>query len=113
MSEAGSGKKDLASADIRRVLKLLPHRYPFLMVDRIVDMDGDESAVGIKAVTVNEPFFQGHFPNFPVMPESSSSRDWRRPLVLCAFITLARIISRSSSISWGLIAPVPQAGPSW
>jgi 3-hydroxyacyl-[acyl-carrier-protein] dehydratase len=68
MSEAGSGKKDLASADIRRVLKLLPHRYPFLMVDRIVDMDGDESAVGIKAVTVNEPFFQGHFPNFPVMP---------------------------------------------
>ena len=38
------------------------------MVDRIIDMDGDESAVGIKAVTVNEPFFQGHFPNFPVMP---------------------------------------------
>jgi 3-hydroxyacyl-[acyl-carrier-protein] dehydratase len=67
MDEPGPSKK-LASADTRRVLELLPHRYPFLMVDRIVDMDADESAVGIKAVTVNEPFFQGHFPGFPVMP---------------------------------------------
>jgi 3-hydroxyacyl-[acyl-carrier-protein] dehydratase len=61
-------KRALASADIRRVLDLLPHRYPFLLVDRIVEMDRDESAVGIKCVTVNEPFFQGHFPGFPVMP---------------------------------------------
>jgi 3-hydroxyacyl-[acyl-carrier-protein] dehydratase len=60
--------KALATADTRRVLELLPHRYPFLLVDRIVDMDGDNSAIGIKAVTVNEPFFQGHFPGFPVMP---------------------------------------------
>ena len=49
-------------------MKLLPHRYPFLMVDRIIDMDRDESAVGIKAVSINEPFFQGHFPQFPIMP---------------------------------------------
>lgn len=68
MTDAGSEKKGLATADIRRVLELLPHRYPFLMVDRIIDMDRDESAVGIKAVSVNEPFFQGHFPRFPVMP---------------------------------------------
>ena len=68
MSESGSGKKGLATADTRRVLQLLPHRYPFLMVDRIIDMDRDETAVGIKAVTVNEPYFQGHFPSFPVMP---------------------------------------------
>jgi 3-hydroxyacyl-[acyl-carrier-protein] dehydratase len=60
--------KKLAIADTRRVLELLPHRYPFLLVDRIVDMDRDESAIGIKAVTINEPFFQGHFPDFPVMP---------------------------------------------
>jgi 3-hydroxyacyl-[acyl-carrier-protein] dehydratase len=60
--------KELRTADTRRILELLPHRYPFLMVDRIVDMDRDESAVGIKSVTVNEPFFQGHFPGFPVMP---------------------------------------------
>ena len=63
-----TGKKTLGSADIARVMKLLPHRYPFLMLDRLQDMDGDESCVGIKNVTINEPFFQGHFPQFPVMP---------------------------------------------
>lgn len=60
--------KALGTADITRVMKLLPHRYPFLMVDRLEDMDGDESCVGIKNVTMNEPFFPGHFPEFPVMP---------------------------------------------
>jgi len=68
MNESGSAGKDLSTADTRRVMELLPHRYPFLLVDRIVEMDRDESAVGIKAVSVNEPFFQGHFPGFPVMP---------------------------------------------
>ncbi len=58
----------LESADIMRVMELLPHRYPFLMVDRIVDMDGDNSGVGIKNVTATEPHFQGHFPSQPVMP---------------------------------------------
>ncbi len=58
----------LGTADIVKLLKLLPHRYPFLLVDKIIDMDRDESAVGIKNVTINEPFFQGHFPQFPVMP---------------------------------------------
>jgi 3-hydroxyacyl-[acyl-carrier-protein] dehydratase len=58
----------LGTADIGRVMKLLPHRYPFLLVDRIYDMLGDESCVGIKNVTMNEPFFQGHFPQYPVMP---------------------------------------------
>ena len=67
MTEATS-KETLGTADIARVLKLLPHRYPFLMIDRIIDIDGDNSATGIKAVTINEPFFQGHFPNFPIMP---------------------------------------------
>jgi len=61
-------KNKLESADILRIMELLPHRYPFLMVDRIVDMDGDNSAVGIKNVSYNENFFQGHFPKFPVMP---------------------------------------------
>ena len=62
------GKATLATADIIRVLKLLPHRYPFLMLDRIYDMDGDSSCIGVKNVTINEPFFQGHFPQYPVMP---------------------------------------------
>jgi 3-hydroxyacyl-[acyl-carrier-protein] dehydratase len=50
------------------ILRLLPHRFPFLMVDRIVAIRGDESCIGIKNVTFNEPFFQGHFPGNPVMP---------------------------------------------
>ena len=58
----------LETADIARVMKLLPHRYPFLLVDRMYDMNGDESCVGVKNVTVNEPFFPGHFPQYPVMP---------------------------------------------
>jgi 3-hydroxyacyl-[acyl-carrier-protein] dehydratase len=58
----------LEAVDIMGLMKLLPHRYPFLMIDRIVDIDGDESAVGIKNVTINEPHFQGHFPEQPVMP---------------------------------------------
>lgn len=58
----------LESLDIAQLLKLLPHRYPFLLVDRIVDIDGDRSATGIKNVTANEPHFQGHFPDMPVMP---------------------------------------------
>ncbi len=63
-----TSKTELGTADIGRVMELLPHRYPFLMVDRIYDMNGDISAVGVKSVTINEPFFQGHFPQFPVMP---------------------------------------------
>jgi len=58
----------LEAVDILGLMKLLPHRYPFLMIDRIVDIDGDDSAVGIKNVTINEPHFQGHFPEQPVMP---------------------------------------------
>jgi 3-hydroxyacyl-[acyl-carrier-protein] dehydratase len=58
----------LEAADIAQILKSLPHRYPFLMVDRIINMRGDESGVGIKNVTFNEPQFLGHFPGNPVFP---------------------------------------------
>ena len=63
-----SEKTTLDSADIMRVMELLPHRYPFLMIDKIIEMDGDDSCIGIKNVTINEPHFMGHFPNQPVMP---------------------------------------------
>lgn len=58
----------LDSADIMRLMTLLPHRYPFLMIDKIININGDESATGVKCVTINEPHFQGHFPERPVMP---------------------------------------------
>ena len=58
----------LDSLDILQLLEALPHRYPFLLVDRIVAMRGDDSCIGIKNVTFNEPHFQGHFPGRPVMP---------------------------------------------
>jgi 3-hydroxyacyl-[acyl-carrier-protein] dehydratase len=58
----------LEAADITVVLKMLPHRYPFLMVDRVIDIRGDEHGIGIKNVTINEPHFQGHFPGNPVFP---------------------------------------------
>src|SRR5947199_5834375 len=65
MSDGGT---TVQAADITRILKALPHRYPFLMIDRIVAIHGDDSGVGIKNVTINEPQFQGHFPDNPVFP---------------------------------------------
>jgi 3-hydroxyacyl-[acyl-carrier-protein] dehydratase len=62
--------RELRSADIGRIMQLLPHRYPFLLVDRIIDMHEDQSCIGIKNVTINEPFFQGHFPANPSCPVS-------------------------------------------
>ncbi|WP_368343791.1 3-hydroxyacyl-ACP dehydratase FabZ [Pelagovum sp. HNIBRBA483] len=56
------------SADIQLIQQILPHRYPFLLVDRVRDINGTSSAVGIKNVTMNEPHFQGHFPGSPIMP---------------------------------------------
>jgi 3-hydroxyacyl-[acyl-carrier-protein] dehydratase len=55
-------------ADILEILRLLPHRYPFVMIDRIIDIRGEDHGVGIKNVTFNEPHFLGHFPDNPVMP---------------------------------------------
>ena len=62
-AEAAPGRADLA-----RILRMIPHRYPFLLVDEVREIRKGESAVGIKNVTVNEPHFQGHFPNEPIMP---------------------------------------------
>jgi 3-hydroxyacyl-[acyl-carrier-protein] dehydratase len=60
--------ESIGAADIQKILTALPHRYPFLLVDRIIDIRGDQSAIGIKNVTANEPQFVGHFPGNPVFP---------------------------------------------
>lgn len=62
-------KKELKSTiSIERIMEMIPHRYPFLMIDRIIDLELGEFAIGLKNVTINEPFFTGHFPGKPVMP---------------------------------------------
>ncbi len=61
-------KPDLKFADVERIKRMIPHRYPFLLIDAVRDIAVNESAVGIKNVSINEPHFQGHFPDKPVMP---------------------------------------------
>jgi 3-hydroxyacyl-[acyl-carrier-protein] dehydratase len=69
MTETSSPEtKPGKTVDITRILKLLPHRYPFLLIDKLVNLQGEEGGTAIKNVTMNEPFFQGHFPGRPVMP---------------------------------------------
>ena len=63
--QAGARLDDL---DIDAIQRMIPHRYPFLMIDRVVEVEAETSAVGIKNVTVNEPYFEGHFPGRPIMP---------------------------------------------
>jgi 3-hydroxyacyl-[acyl-carrier-protein] dehydratase len=63
-----SERAAIGPLDIRRVMAALPHRYPMLLVDRVESLDPDKGIVAIKAVTINEPFFQGHFPGRPIMP---------------------------------------------
>lgn len=58
----------MGNQDIRWIMDVLPHRYPFLLIDRVLEIEGMERLVALKNVTVNEPFFQGHFPGHPVMP---------------------------------------------
>jgi 3-hydroxyacyl-[acyl-carrier-protein] dehydratase len=68
MDSAQNTEKPMLSLDILQLMKMLPHRYPMLMIDRLDEIVPEHSAVGIKNVTVNEPCFQGHFPNKPIMP---------------------------------------------
>jgi 3-hydroxyacyl-[acyl-carrier-protein] dehydratase len=66
--EAVAPGSPLADVDITGIMRLIPHRYPFLLIDRVVELTAFQRAVGIKNVTINEPFFPGHFPNDPIMP---------------------------------------------
>jgi 3-hydroxyacyl-[acyl-carrier-protein] dehydratase len=68
MTDNEHGTPDIEEIDIGRIKELIPHRYPFLMIDRVRALEFDKRAIGIKNVSVNEPHFDGHFPNRPVMP---------------------------------------------
>ncbi|CAK0773105.1 3-hydroxy-acyl-(acyl-carrier-protein) dehydratase [Azospirillaceae bacterium] len=68
MDDVTAEKKAIAEIDIVRVMEMIPHRYPMLMIDRVIDLVLNSSAIGVKNVTINEQFFQGHFPRRPVMP---------------------------------------------
>jgi len=78
--------------DIREIQKLLPHRYPFLLVDRVIELEPNVKAVGIKNITANEEFFQGHFPGNPIMPGV---------LIIEALAQLGGILAFGSGVSPG------------
>ncbi len=79
---------------VNEIMKLLPHRYPFLLVDKIIDLKPGESALGVKNVTINEPFFQGHFPGQPIMPGV---------LVIEAMAQVAGVMAFSSGVEGKIV----------
>jgi 3-hydroxyacyl-[acyl-carrier-protein] dehydratase len=68
MDATAEAEDRVGEIGIERIMRMIPHRYPFLLIDKVVDVRSDSDAVGIKNVTINEPFFAGHFPQRPVMP---------------------------------------------
>jgi len=68
MSQAEAPQSAGIEVDVMRIMQMIPHRYPFLLIDRVREMEADKRAVGVKNVSINEPYFQGHFPGAPVMP---------------------------------------------
>jgi 3-hydroxyacyl-[acyl-carrier-protein] dehydratase len=84
------------SMDINEILKHLPHRYPFLLIDRVIEFNKGESLTGIKNVTYNEPFFQGHFPQRPVMPGVLILEAMAQATGLLAFRTLENTADRDT-----------------
>jgi 3-hydroxyacyl-[acyl-carrier-protein] dehydratase len=87
-SDPVTNKEDLKMMDIHQILKQLPHRYPFLLVDRVLSIENGKSIKALKNVTINEPFFQGHFPHRPVMPGVLMLEALAQAAALLAFDTL-------------------------
>ena len=90
MSEQAVAEKLGMSLDLHEIMEMIPHRYPFLMIDRIEDVRLDESALGIKNVTINEPYFQGHFPGHPIMPGVLIIEAMAQTAAVCAVATFGK-----------------------
>ena len=83
---------DILTMDIKEIIRLLPHRYPFLLVDRVLEGEKGKSMVGLKNVSMNEPFFQGHFPSEPIMPGVLILEGMAKVGGLLAFYSLPEMI---------------------
>jgi 3-hydroxyacyl-[acyl-carrier-protein] dehydratase len=91
----------LNSLDIREVRKYLPHRFPFLMIDRVLEYEPDKRLVAIKNVTINEPYFQGHFPSIPVMPGVMIIETMAQACAILSMVTL-NVVPNEESIYYFL-----------
>lgn len=87
MSEQAIADRPGVALDLQEIMEMIPHRYPFLMIDRIEEVRLDESALGIKNVTINEPYFQGHFPGHPIMPGVLIIEAMAQTAAVCAVAT--------------------------
>ena len=87
MSEQAIAETPGIALDLHEIMEMIPHRYPFLMIDRIEEVRLDESALGIKNVTINEPYFQGHFPGHPIMPGVLIIEAMAQTAAVCAVAT--------------------------
>ena len=111
--ESGAAPAAIGPLDVRRVMAALPHRYPMLLVDRVEELVPTSAIVAIKAVTMNEHFFQGHFPGRPIMPGVLIVEAMAQAAGVLAVESLGLAGAASSSISWRSKAPssAPRSSP--
>ncbi|HVK54281.1 MAG TPA: 3-hydroxyacyl-ACP dehydratase FabZ, partial [Burkholderiales bacterium] len=87
---------ELSSMDINQILQYLPHRYPFLLIDRVLEVEPNKRILALKNVSINEPFFPGHFPHFPVMPGVLIIEAMAQAAAILSFKSAGRMPDNSS-----------------